>query len=95
MAFYYSRESYRNIVRGSTLTDSGVISTVNTGVTGQNDDEIDRGITGPITGLTPPSILTFYTIPTQVSWGELLSVFWTTSNAGSVSLNNEIGDVSS
>ena len=95
MAFYYSRESYRNIVRGSTLTGSGVISSVNTGVTGQNDDEVDRGISGAITGLTPPSILTFYTIPTQVSWGDPLSIFWTTSNAVSVSLNNGIGDVSS
>jgi hypothetical protein len=50
MAFYYSRESYRNIVRGSTLTGSGVISSVNTGVTGQNDDEVDRGISGAISG---------------------------------------------
>jgi hypothetical protein len=95
MAFYYSRENYRNIVRGSTLTGSGVISSVNTGLTGQNDDEIDRGISGPITGLTPPSILTFYTIPTQVSWGDPLSIFWTTTNAVSVSLNNGIGDASS
>lgn len=95
MAFYFSRENYRNIVRGSTLNGSGVISTVNTGLTGQNDDEVDRGLSGPITGLTPPSILTFYTIPTQVSWGNPVSLFWTTANAVSVALNNDIGDVSS
>lgn len=94
MAFYFSRENYRNIVRGSTLSGSGVISTVNTGLTAQNDNEIDRGIDGPLTGLTPPTILSFTSNKISVTAGDPVTLSWTTANTDQVILNFDIGDVS-